>query len=96
MLKAGEKHSPAILKGDFMAKSKDKVPVFIPKSGAGEDPVFYVSVSAENGGTRSFTLPRGKTSYVPDYVAEEIKRAERAKEALERRRSKLAERAQNL
>lgn len=72
------------------------VPVFIPRSGAGEDPVFYVSVSDPRGGTRSFNLPRGKTSNVPWYAAYEIERASRAVERLHTRRSKMIKAAENI
>lgn len=75
------------------AKAPEKAPefesVFIPRAGAGEDPVFFVGVSAANGGTRNFTLPMGKSTVVPASVAEEIRRAERAKRRLERTRESL-------
>ena len=85
--------SEKIITAARAAEPGDKVPVFIPKAGAGEDPTFYVSVSTPTGSTRAFTLPRGKTSYVPRAVYEEIKRADRAREALQRRKNKLLESA---
>lgn len=74
-------------------KAPEKAPefenIFIPRAGAGEDPICYVSVSAPNGGTRSFTLPMGKATTVPASVAEELRRADRAKRRLERIKSSM-------
>lgn len=51
---------------------EEKVPVTIPR-GAGDQ---YVAVG------KGYLLPEGKTSYVPRYVEQELKRAEHAKDLL--------------
>ena len=51
--------------------NEEKVPVTVPR-GAGD---LFVSVN-----DRSFILPEGKTSCVPKYIAEEVLRAENAKD----------------
>ncbi len=50
----------------------EKVPVYIPRS-AGDQ---YVAVG------KGYMLPEGKTSYVPRFVEQELKRAEHAKDLL--------------
>jgi len=55
-----------------------KVPVTIPKGTVNDEANVFVGVGGKN-----YLLPRGKTSYVPWYVAEELRRSERAKEKLE-------------
>lgn len=64
----------------------DRVEVFIPRGHAGEDPNLFVSINGVN-----YLLPRGQTSRVPRYVAEEIKRAERAQERMDRRIDEMLE-----
>ena len=63
-----------------------RVPVSIPRGQAGEDPNLFVSVGGIN-----YLLPRGETSHVPSAVAEEIARAERAREAFDRRVRRMIE-----
>ena len=63
----------------------DRVPVAVPRGGAGEDPNLFVSVGGVN-----YLLPRGETSLVPPAVAAEIARAERARDHLDRRVRELA------
>lgn len=53
-----------------------RVPIFIPRGQQNGDPNFYVSVN-----NYTAVLPRGKESEVPEYVAEEIKRALAAEDA---------------
>ncbi len=60
--------------------TEKRVPVTVPRGQAGEDPNLFVSVGGIN-----YLLPRGETSHVPQTVAKEIARAERAREALDRR-----------
>lgn len=52
--------------------------IFIPRAGAKEDPNLFVSVNGKN-----FLIPKGKKSKVPRYIADEIRRSERAREAFE-------------
>ena len=61
------------------AAKDDYVEVFIHKTTELDDPNEYVSVN----GVR-YILPKGKTSKVPAYVAEEIERSRRAQEQLDR------------
>ena len=85
-----------IVKEETEQKAPTMESIFIPRAGAGEDPVFYVSVSAPNGGTRSFTLKRGSSNLVPTYVAEEIRRAERAQRRMYRNKNSMIDAARNL
>ena len=55
----------------------DRVEVSLPRGGDREDPNLFVAVNGVND-----LLPRGKKSRVPRSVAEEIARAERARESL--------------
>lgn len=52
--------------------------IFIPRAGAKEDPNLFVSVNGKN-----FLIPKGKKSKVPRYIADEIRRSERALDAFE-------------
>ena len=63
-----------------MANTKDnsREDVSIPRGGDREDPNLFVGINGMN-----YLLPRGKTSSVPPAVAAEIRRAERAREALD-------------
>lgn len=56
-----------------MAKTNERVEVFIPRGQANEDPNLFVAVNGV-----SYLLPRGKTSLVPPEIAAEIERANRA------------------
>ena len=70
-----------------MPKHNDnRVEVFLPKGYSNEDPNFFVSIN----GT-AYVLPRGKRVMVPDFVAAEIQRAERAQQAWEVRSAGMAE-----
>ena len=51
-------------------KVEGREDIFIPKGITGEDPNLFVSVNGKN-----FLLPKGKTSNVPSYVANEIRRS---------------------
>ena len=55
------------------APKENRVEVFIEKGYANDDPNLFVSVNGVN-----YLLPRGKTSLVPDFVAEEIARSKKA------------------
>ena len=52
--------------------------IFIPRAGAKEDPNLFVSVNGKN-----FLIPKGKKSKVPRYIADEIRRSERARDDFE-------------
>ena len=52
--------------------------IFVPKGYANDDPNFFISVNGVN-----YLLPRGKKSLVPDFVAAEFYRSQRAQEKLD-------------
>jgi len=54
---------------------EEKVSVFIPRAGGGDDRMLYVAVNDYVA-----LLPRGKTSLVPAFVAAEIERANEERE----------------
>lgn len=60
--------------------------IFIPRAGAKEDPNLFVSVNGKN-----FLIPKGKKSKVPRYIADEIRRSERARDAFETAAARQAE-----
>ena len=59
-------------------KEDQRVEVFIPKGYANGEANLFVSINGVN-----YLLPRGKSSMVPPEVAEEIRRAQKAQEALD-------------
>ena len=65
-------------------EAPDKESIFIPRGSSAEDPNYFVSVNGKN-----FILPKGQTSVVPRYVADEIRRSWRAQEAFEQRKQAL-------
>lgn len=68
----------------------DYVEIAIPRAAtANEDPNLFVSVNGVN-----YLLPKGKTSLVPSYIAEEIRRSWRAEEAQQERIEAALEAAQ--
>lgn len=67
-------------------EASDKESIFIPRGQSNEDPNLFVSVNGRN-----FLLPKGQTSVVPRYVADEIRRSWRAQEAFEQRKQTLLE-----
>ena len=58
--------------------AEERVDIFIDRAASNEDPNLFVSVNGMN-----FLLPKGKTSSVPKFVAEEVERAKRAQAALD-------------
>ncbi len=58
--------------------SEKRVEVSVPRGAEREDPNLFVGI---NG--MSYLLPKGKKSSVPEAVAWEIARAERARDALD-------------
>ena len=61
-----------------------RVEILIPRGGEREDPNLFVGINGVN-----YLLPKGRRSLVPPAVAEEIDRAERAREARDRNVDKL-------
>ena len=55
------------------ATQENRVEVFVPKGYANDEPNITISVNCVN-----YVLPKGKKSLVPDFVAEEFYRSQRA------------------
>lgn len=69
-----------------MEKTKDtREEIFIPRALDGEERSLFVSVNGTN-----YLLPKGKTSRVPQEVAEEIRRSWAAQNAWDDRAEALA------
>lgn len=62
----------------------NKEEIFIPKGLPGDEPNLFVSVNGVN-----YLLPRGKTSLVPEVVAQVIRRSQKAQELLDARVERL-------
>lgn len=56
----------------------NRVEIFVPKGYANDDPNMFISINGVN-----YLLPRGKKSTVPDFVADEFYRSQRAQEKLD-------------
>ena len=67
---------------------EERVDVFVHKGYGNDDPNLFVSVNGKN-----FILPRGKTSRVPAYIAEEINRSYAAEAVQDENAEKLLEKA---
>lgn len=52
------------------AKVPERVDIFIPRAGVNEEPMLTVGINGV-----MYRLPRGKTSNVPKFVADEIRRS---------------------
>ena len=64
----------------------ERVDIFVPKGYANDEPNLLISV---NGG--NYLLPRGKTSNVPKFIADEFHRSQKAQEALDKRVDEMLE-----
>lgn len=53
-----------------LAKVPERVDIFIPRAGVNEEPMLTVGINGV-----MYRLPRGKTSNVPKFVADEIRRS---------------------
>ena len=65
----------AEIKTDKKVEKIEREDIFIPKGYGNDDPNLFVSINGKN-----YILPKGKTSNVPTYVAEEIRRGWKAQE----------------
>lgn len=62
-----------------------RVKIFVPRAASNrEDPNLFVGINGVN-----YLIPKGKTSEVPDFVAEEIKRADGAAIYMDDRRNEM-------
>lgn len=59
-------------------KNDDRVEIFVPKGYANDEPNLMIAVNGVN-----YLLPKGKTSKVPNHIAQEFYRAQKAQEALD-------------
>lgn len=60
-------------------KDDGKVEVFVPRGNRNDEATLFVSVNGKN-----YFIPKGKTSRVPQCVADEIERAEYAQRRLDK------------
>lgn len=61
-------------------KTTDKrVEIFVPKGYANDEPNMLISVNGVN-----YLLPKGKTSKVPQFIADEFYRSQKAQAALDK------------
>lgn len=67
---------------------EEKVEIFVPKGYANDEPNQLISVNGVN-----YLLPRGKTSMVPKFVADEFHRSQKAQMALDEKQAQLLEAA---
>lgn len=70
-------------------KKDNRVEIFVPRGRSNEDPNMFISVNGVN-----YLLPRGKKSFVPDFVAYEYERAMAAESALYERKTQMIEQGQ--
>ena len=68
------------------APKDDKVDLFVPKGYANDEPNQLIAVNGVN-----YVLPKGKTSKVPKFVADEYYRSQKAQEALDKRMDEMLE-----
>lgn len=66
--------------------ANEKVDLFVPRGASNDDPNCYISVNGKN-----YILPRGKTSRVPKFIADEYNRSMAAQEELDRRKDAMLE-----
>ena len=68
-------------------KAKDnRVELFVPRGYNNEDPNEHIQINGVN-----YILPRGKKSLVPDFVAEEFYRSQRASEKRDQNATQMLE-----
>ena len=69
------------------SKAKDnRVEVFVPKGYANDDPNLVIGINGVN-----YVLPRGKKSVVPDFVAAEFYRSQKAQDRLDETMAQMQE-----
>ena len=71
-------------------KDDGRVDLFIPRGGSNEEPNLMIGFNGKN-----YLLPRGKTSRVPKYVAEEYYRSQRAQERYDDTMDRLLKQKEN-
>ena len=68
------------------APVEERVQITVPRGYANDEPNLLISVNGVN-----YLLPRGKTSKVPKFIAEEFYRSQKAQEALDKRVDEMLE-----
>ena len=68
------------------APKDNRVELSVPKGYANDDPNLFISVNGVN-----YVLPRGKKSMVPDFVAAEFYRSQKAQEKLDEKVEQMLE-----
>ena len=68
------------------APKDNRVEIFVPKGYANDDPNLFISVNGVN-----YLLPRGKKSMVPDFVADEFYRSQKAQERMDQNMEQMLE-----
>lgn len=69
------------------ANTKDnRVEIFVPKGYANDEPNLHIGVNGVN-----YLLPKGKKSLVPEFVAKEFYRSQRAQDKLDENIEKMLE-----
>lgn len=68
------------------APDDERVEIFVPKGYTNDEPNLIVAVNGVN-----YVLPKGKSSKVPKYIAEEFYRSQKAQEALDKRVDEMLE-----
>lgn len=66
--------------------AEEREEIFVPKGYANDEPNLLISVNGVN-----YLLPRGKTSNVPKFIADEFHRSQKAQEALDKRVDEMLE-----
>ena len=64
----------------------ERVEIYVPRGYANDEPNVVIGVNGVN-----YVLPRGKTSMVPTFIADEFKRSQKAQEALDKRMDEMLE-----
>ena len=68
------------------APADERVEIQVPKGYANDEPNLLISVNGVN-----YLLPKGKTSKVPKFIADEFYRSQKAQEAMDKRVDEMLE-----
>lgn len=68
------------------AAKDERVEITVPRGSANEEPNLLIAVNGVN-----YLLPRGKTSKVPKFIAEEFYRSQKAQQALDDHKDEMLE-----
>ena len=75
---ANEKETKATETKATAPAAEKRVEIFVPKGYANDEPNLLIAVNGVN-----YLLPRGKASKVPQFIADEFHRSQKAQEALD-------------